>query len=181
MNAVEIAVDLIKRFEGVRLSPYLCPAGIPTCGIGATFYEDGTRVTLRDAPITRERAEALLMWHVKTIYLPAVASLCPGADTPERIAALIDFAFNLGAGNLKASTLRRKVNAGDWEGARRELARWNKSGGRELRGLTLRRAAEAALENKIGGLWWWWWWFLCCFGNVGLLVNFSALTTTEKF
>lgn len=145
MDAVAVAAALARRFEGLYLSPYLCPAGVATCGYGATFYEDGTRVTLHDAPITRARAEALLLWMVRTVYLPAVVKLCPGADTPGRVAALIDFTFNLGAGNLKASTLRRRVNAGDWDAVPGELRRWDKAGGRVLRGLAIRRAAEAAL------------------------------------
>lgn len=143
--AIEVAAALARRFEGCYLSPYLCPAGVPTIGYGATYYEDGTRVTLHDAPITRERAEALLLWMVRTRYLPAVMKLCPGADTPERLAALIDFTFNLGDGNLRASTLRRRANAGEWGDVPAQLAKWNKAGGRVLRGLTLRRAAEAAL------------------------------------
>lgn len=145
MNALEIAAALARRFEGLYLCPYLCPAGVPTIGYGATYYEDGTRVTLNDSPITRERAEALLLHMVRTVYLPAVAGLCPGADSPERIAALIDFAFNLGSGNLKASTLRRKVNAGAWGDVPAELMKWNKAGGRVLAGLTKRRMAEAGL------------------------------------
>lgn len=143
--AIEVAAALARRFEGCYMTPYLCPAGVPTIGYGATYYENGTRVTLHDAPITRERAEALLLWMVRTRYLPAVVKLCPGADTAERLAALIDFTFNLGDGNLRASTLRRRVNAGEWGDVPAQLAKWNKAGGRVLRGLTLRRAAEAAL------------------------------------
>lgn len=145
MDAVEVASALCRRFEGFYPRPYLCPAGVPTIGYGATFYEDGTRVTLADAPISRERADALLLWHVRKIFLPGVASLCQGADTPGRVAALIDFAFNLGTGNLRASTLRRRVNAGQWEQVPAELRKWNKAGGRVLAGLVKRREAECAL------------------------------------
>lgn len=144
-DAVAITAALCRRFEGLYLTPYMCPAGVPTIGYGATFYEDGTRVTLRDPRITRERAEALLLWHVRRHYLPAVVQLCPGVDSPERLAALIDFTFNLGAGNLRVSTLRKRVNAGRWGEVPTELLRWNKAGGRVLRGLTLRRQAEADL------------------------------------
>ena len=144
-DAVAVAAALARRFEGVYLSPYLCPAGVPTIGVGATYYEDGTRVTLGDAPITQTRAEALLLWHVQSVYLPAVLRLCPGANTAERLAALIDFAFNLGAGNLKASTLRKRVNAGEWGAVPDELRKWTKAGGRVLKGLVVRREAEASL------------------------------------
>lgn len=143
--AIEVAAALARRFEGLYLTPYLCPAGVPTIGFGATYYEDGTRVQLIDPPITRERAETLLLWMVRTKYLPPVLRLCPGVDTPERLAALIDFTFNLGAGNLQVSTLRRKVNAGDWGAVPDELKKWNKAGGRVLRGLVIRRQAEADL------------------------------------
>ena len=143
--ALPVALALMRRFEGFYSRPYLCPAGVPTIGYGATYYEDGTLVTLRDAPISRERAETLLLYMVKKVYLPQVLRLCPGLDHPDRLAALIDFTYNLGGSALKSSTLRRRVNAGDWEAVPDELRKWNKAGGRVLRGLTLRREAEAQL------------------------------------
>lgn len=144
-DAVQVAAALARRFEGLRLSPYLCSAGVPTIGFGATYYEDGTSVTLRDPPISKERAEALLLWMVRRVYLPAVMKLCPAVDKPQRIAALIDFTFNLGVGRLKGSTLRRKVNAGDWEAVPAELRKWVLGSGKKLRGLVIRREAEIAL------------------------------------
>lgn len=143
--AIAVAAALARRFEGLFLTPYLCPAGVPTIAYGATYYEDGTAVTLLDPAVTRERAEALLLWMVRTRYLPAVLKLCPGVDNPQRLAALIDFAFNLGAGQLKASTLRKKVNAGAWGDVPAELRKWIKGGGKVLRGLVIRREAEANL------------------------------------
>jgi lysozyme len=147
MDSLAITLALIRRFEGLYLVPYLCPAGVPTIGYGATFYEDGTRVTLADSPITRERAEVLLLWHVKNVYLPAVVRWCPAVihETPGRVAALIDWTFNLGSGNLRASTLRRKVNAALWEDVPGEIRKWNKAAGRVLKGLTIRREAEAGM------------------------------------
>ena len=142
-RAVAIAAALARRFEGLSLTPYLCPAGVPTIGYGATHYDDGSAVTLLDPPITRERAHDLLLWMVRQEYLPAVRRLCPQLDSPERLAAIIDFAFNLGTGRLRASTLRRRINAEDWDGADVELRKWVRAGGRVLRGLVLRRAAEA--------------------------------------
>lgn len=146
--AAQIAAILCRKFEGLYLQPYLCSAGVPTIGYGATYYEDGTRVTLRDPPITRERADQLLIWHIGTVYLPAVRQLCPGADTPERVAALIDFAFNLGSGNLRASTLRKRMNEKNWPAAQAEIIKWVRAGGRVLRGLVLRRQAESKLLEK---------------------------------
>ena len=143
--AVQIAQDLERKFEGFFPRPYLCPAGIPSIGFGATFYENGVRVTLLDPPINRERAEALLLWHTENVFLPQVLKLCPGATDVYLLAALIDFTFNLGAGRLKASTLRRLVNSGDWGKLPAEFRKWCRAGGRTLRGLQLRREAEIAL------------------------------------
>ena len=144
-QALPVALALMRRFEGFYPRPYLCPAGVPTIGYGATYYEDGSSVTLSDAPISRERAETLLLWMVANKYLPPVIKLCPGADSPERLAALIDFTYNLGANALKNSTLRRKVNAGEWDAVPNEFRKWDKAGGKVLRGLTIRREAEAGL------------------------------------
>jgi len=144
-DAVEVAAALCRRFEGLHLRPYLCPAGVPTIGYGATFYEDGRRVALNDPPITAERAERLLQHQIRRQFLPAVLRLCPGADSTGKVAALVDFAFNLGEGNLASSTLRRKVNAGDWDEVAYQFMRWTKAGGRELRGLVRRRQAEVEL------------------------------------
>lgn len=143
--AVQVAASLARRFEGLYLTPYLCPAGVPTIGYGATFYHDGRKVQLTDAPITREQANGLLLWMISTVYLPAVIKLCPGVTDPERLAALIDFTFNLGAGNLRNSTLRKRVNAGQWDLVPTELRKWVKGGGKVLRGLVIRREAEISL------------------------------------
>lgn len=87
----------------------------------------------------------MLLHSVQSIYLPAVLRLCPGIDSPERLAAIIDFTFNLGAGNLRASTLRRRINAGRWNDVPKELRKWVKGGGRVLAGLVKRREAESDL------------------------------------
>ena len=143
--AILVALALMRRFEGLYLTPYLCPAGVPTIGYGATYYEDGTRVTLHDPTITRERADSLLIWMVRTVYLPQVMRLCPGIDNPNRLAAIIDFTFNLGSGALKNSTLRRKINEGAWDYVPAELIKWVIGGKKVLRGLVLRRRAEISL------------------------------------
>jgi lysozyme len=147
--ALPVALQLIRYFEGLYLRPYLCPAGVPTIGYGATYYEDGRRVTLKDPPITRERALQLLAWQVQTVYLPTVLRLIKGAPdmTPGRLAALIDFCFNLGGPNLRASTLRKRVLAGLWKQVPDEYRKWVKGGGRVLAGLVKRREADAALTR----------------------------------
>lgn len=143
--AQQVALALMRRFEGFYAHPYLCPAGVPTIGYGATYYLDGRAVKLTDPPIDPLTAEILLREMVKTTYLPAVLKLCPGIDTPERLAALIDFAFNLGGSALAASTLRKRVNAGRWEDAKSEILKWVRGGRRVLTGLIRRRQAERAL------------------------------------
>lgn len=143
--AMQTAMALCRRFEGFYSHAYLCPAGIPTIGYGATYYADGRRVKLTDPPISREAAERLLYLQVKRTYLPAVLRLCPSIDTPERLAAIIDFTFNLGEGNLKASTLRKRINEGEWDDVPAQLMRWVFAGGKRLRGLVTRRAAEGEL------------------------------------
>ena len=145
--AVTITAELCKRFEGFRSRPYLCPAGIPTIGYGATFYLHGTRVTLHDKPISQEAAERLLRAQVERVYLPAVLRLCPGLMRADagKVAAIIDFTFNLGESRLRTSTLRRVVNDGDWAAVPAELLKWVYAAGKVLRGLQLRRQAEAEL------------------------------------
>jgi lysozyme len=138
-------MPIIARFEGFRLRPYMCSAGVWTVGLGSTRYLDGSPVRPTDPPITREHAYALAVEQLRREYLPAVLRLCPGADSFDRIAALTDFAYNLGVSALAGSTLRRRVNAGDWPGSQREIQRWSRGGGRVLRGLVIRRAAEAAM------------------------------------
>ena len=109
-------------------------------------YEDGRRVTLNDSPITKERAEQLLMYEVNKECIPAILRLCPKLiGHQNKLCAVISFTYNLGSGRLKASTLRRKINAEDWDAAANELLKWNKANGKVLRGLDLRRKAEAAL------------------------------------
>ena len=144
-QALDITAALCRRFEGLRSRPYLCPGGVATIGYGATRHLDRRPVTLFDLPLTAAEAQALLLATLRRDYLPGVLSACPEADTPERIAALADFAFNLGLGALRSSTLLRRARAGLWEDVPAELRRWVRGGGRVLPGLVARREAEAAL------------------------------------
>lgn len=144
---IYLAAELCKVFEGLYLRPYMCPAGVPTIGYGTTRYENNVRVSLADPPITKERAEQLLMWELKTACLPRVLKLCDNLASwgPGAVAAIVDFTYNLGSGNLAASTLRKKIQANDVDGAKAELLKWVKGGGRVLPGLVKRRQAEAKL------------------------------------
>lgn len=145
--ALKVARELIRRFEGCVLTPYLCPAGIPTIGYGSTHYLDGTSVTLKDRAITVAYAEHLLLMSIYKAYLPAVLRLCPGIDSAHRLAAIIDFTYNLGGGRLQTSTLRKRINAGRWCDVPTELRKWVIGGGKPLRGLVRRREAEIAVLN----------------------------------
>lgn len=144
-QALPVALALMRRFEGFYSRPYICPAGVPTIGYGSTYYENGARVTLTDEPVSKDRAEALLLWAVRTVYLPQVIRLCPGLNNADKLAAIIDFTYNLGGSNLKVSTLRRKINEQKWEEAKTELLKWVRGGGKVLKGLVIRRTAESEL------------------------------------
>ena len=135
---MDALLALIRRFEGLRLRAYACPAGVLTCGYGSTGpdIQKNTTWTLAEAE-ARMRADAAR-------FAAATARLCP-EQTGANLAALADFAYNLGATRLAGSTLRRKINAGDVQGAKNELRKWVRGGGRILPGLVLRREAEAAM------------------------------------
>jgi lysozyme len=118
---------------------------VPTIGYGTTRYPDGRAVTLTDSPCTRGQAEVWLRWDLDRCAA-AVVRLCPGVSGMTGAqAALTDFVYNLGAGRLQTSTLRRAVNRADWQTATTQLRRWVRGGGRVLPGLVLRREAEARL------------------------------------
>jgi lysozyme len=143
------AIELAKHFEGFhrvpkhdpdRAHPYLCPAGYWTIGYGRLCDRS-------HPPITEEEAVAHLLADLR-LALNATLSYCPVLSTePEgRLAAIVDFTFNLGAGRLQMSTLRRRINQRDWQAAATELRRWVYAGGRSLPGLVRRRKIEADLN-----------------------------------
>lgn len=143
---LELAAAFCRQFEGYRAKPYLCPAGVATIGYGSTYYSDGRKVTLEDAPMDEPTARALLMTELEHNYLPGVLRNCPILAADERRCnAIVDFVYNLGIGRLQTSTLKRKINAQDWDGAKEQLKLWNKGNGRVLPGLVKRRTAECAL------------------------------------
>lgn len=143
-KALDIALALCRRFEGFFSKPYLCPAKVPTIGYGTTYYENGAKVTLADPPIDKARGEALLSRQLSSVYLRGVLKASPMLIAfPASLGALTSFAYNLGVPRYRASTLRKRVEAQDWEGAVVEIQKWNRTGGRVLKGLKLRREAEA--------------------------------------
>jgi lysozyme len=137
--------ELIKRFEGLKLKAYLCPAGIPTIGYGNTYYPNGKKVTLQDEPITQSIADKLLE-SLMPPYEKAVDSFCRDDINQNQFDALVSFAYNLGVGNLQKSTLIKKVNLNPIDVTiADEFLKWNKANGTVLKGLTTRRQAEADL------------------------------------
>ena len=142
----QAAIDLAKRFEGferrvkrgaeITAIPYICPADFWTIGYGHLC--DATH-----PPITEGEAEVYLARDLQTA-LAATLRYCPVLATePEgRFAAIVDFTFNLGAGRLQTSTLRRRINQRDWASATTELRRWVHGGGKVLPGLVVRREVE---------------------------------------
>ena len=142
MQTSQRGIDLIKRFEGLRLSAYKCPADVWTIGYGTTAGVKEGQI------ITKERAEELLRDDVKR-FEDQVLRLVKVPLTQGQLDALVSFTYNLGAANLGNSTLLRLLNAGDYKGAASQFGRWTKAGGKELPGLVKRRAAERSLfEGK---------------------------------
>ena len=149
IDVPQAAIELAKRFEGferkakrgveITAVPYICPAGFWTIGYGHLCDP-------KHPPISEAEAEVYLARDLQTA-LAATLRYCPVLATePEsRLAAIVDFTFNLGAGRLQTSTLRRRVNQRDWTAACQELRRWVYGGGKVLPGLVARRAAECAL------------------------------------
>ena len=150
----QAAIDLARSFEGLERKvrrgveitaiPYLCPAGFWTIGYGHLCTQD-------HPPITQDEAEAYLAQDLVKA-LNATLRYCPVLATePEaRLAAIVDFTFNLGAGRLQTSTLRRRVNQRDWVAVGQELRRWVYGGGKVLPGLVTRREAEMAFLYERG-------------------------------
>lgn len=143
-NISQEGIEMIAKFEGLKLKPYKCSAGVPTIGYGSTYYEDGTRVKLTDSPITKERALELFKNTLST-YEKGVDSYTRDDVNQYQFDALVSFAYNLGTQALKGSTLLKKVNKNPNDPTiAAEFAKWVRAGGKVLKGLQLRRQAEAA-------------------------------------
>lgn len=139
---------LVRSFEGclhptpVGFRPYVCPAGVLTIGWGHT-NDNGRKFTSRDL-WTKGECDAEFRADMGR-FEAAVRRRVKVELTQHEFDALVSFAYNCGEGNLAKSSLLRKVNAKDFDGAVGEFAKWNRGGGRVLAGLTRRRAAEAKL------------------------------------
>lgn len=127
---------MAQRHPIVLAVPYVCPAGYWTIGYGILCKKD-------HPPITLAEGEQMLLDAVPS-YISHALRLSPTL-TGKRLVAISDFIYNLGPTRYASSTLRRRVNEGDWPAARTEIRRWVFGGGKKLPGLVLRREAEAAM------------------------------------
>jgi lysozyme len=140
-------IKLIKQFEGCRLRAYQDAVGIWSIGFGSTRYTDGAKVNMGDV-ITMEKADAMLYitlqdfayWVYYYVQMPL---------TQNQFDALCSFAYNVGIGAFRRSTLLKKINVDPNDPTiEAEFLKWNKAGGKVLVGLTKRRQQEADLYFK---------------------------------
>ena len=143
-----MGLELIKEFEGFSANAYLCPAKIPTIGYGNTFWEDGRKVKLGEQ-ISKTNALELLELVANKDFADKIFPLIKVKVSQNQFDAMVSLAYNIGVGNFSKSTLLKKVNSGDFDGASNEFLKWNKSGGKELLGLTRRREREKDLFKMI--------------------------------
>lgn len=137
--ALDVALKLARRFEGLRLTAYQDAVGVWTVGYGCTVWKgqpvhEGLAVTADEAEAALRAGMASRMQHVDAVVRVPVSAGQAGA--------LCDFAYNLGIHALEESTLLRLLNQGDYHGAAGQFGRWVHAGGRVLEGLVKRRAAE---------------------------------------
>ena len=144
MKTSQQGLDLIKRYEGYKAKPYKCPAGLWTVGYGHLIGDGHTLPNNCNRIFTLEEINALLAKDVIR-FERGIERYISIPITQNMFDALISFSFNLGLGTLQRSSLRQKINRGDFEGAKKVLLKYNKANGKVLKGLDLRRKAEAML------------------------------------
>lgn len=142
-------IDLIKHFEGLYLTAYLCPSNVWTIGYGHTGIKHNDGTVKKGRKVTKEEAEKLLEFDLNTKYIPDVLKYVKVNINQNQLDSLVSFHFN--TGGLGKSTLLKKLNAGDFSGASAQFPLWNKSNGKVLSGLVRRRNAERELFD--GGDW----------------------------
>jgi lysozyme len=152
MKLSKAGADLIKSFEGChkkngdRFEAYLCPAKVPTIGWGHT--NDHGRQFAMNAGWTQQECDDEFAKDMVG-FENAVTKMVKVPLKQHQYDALVSFAFNAGAGNLRGSTLLRKLNAGDYDGAAAQFLKWVYGGGKVLPGLVRRRAAESLMFQGV--------------------------------
>ena len=137
-------LNLIRMSEGYSAVPYLCSSGVPTIGIGTTIGENGRPITLDHPRIDPLMAEMLFVRDLK-FFSHSIRNLCKVPLNNNQFSALCSLCYNIGAGNFRASTLLRKLNRGDYDGAGDQFQWWRRSKGLINRGLVIRRERERVL------------------------------------
>ena len=164
MKLSAAGAELMHRFEGCRLKPYLCPAHIWTIGYGHVLHQDQinlpvlrkndyTGLIRKEFPLAPQHNRAWTKAEVEALFAVdvghferGVLRLVPSvAGRQGAFDALVSFAYNAGLGNLQRSQIRIKANRGEWDAAADALMDWTKGGGKVLPGLVKRRQAERAL------------------------------------
>jgi len=149
MKTSRTGIDLIKKWEGVRLDAYADAVGVWTIGFGHTAMA-GPPKPVPGMKITRQEAEDILIRDLVK-YETAVANAITRPATQNQFDAMTSLCFNIGPGNFAKSTLVKLFNVGDMEGAANAFSSWRKAGGKVLQGLVNRRADEEALFRRSGG------------------------------
>jgi len=164
MKLSKAGANLMHQYEGCRNKPYLCPAHIWTIGYGHVLYQEQIRLPMvskegqstmirKEFPLkqednrvwSKEEIEKLFADDVN-LFERGVLRLAPTLSGRQvAFDACVSFSFNAGLGNFQRSTIRMKINRGDWVGASEAFMQWTKGGGRELAGLVKRRKAEIKL------------------------------------
>ncbi|WP_026098031.1 glycoside hydrolase family protein [Baaleninema simplex] len=143
-------LNLLKELEGCKLTAYTCPAGVWTIGYGTTVYPDGRKVSQGDT-ISQQQADAFLLDECRD-KAKTISELVRVPLTQNQFDAIVSFVYNIGEGAFEESTLLRKLNDRDYEGAAAEFKRWNKitQNGQKVvcDGLVNRRKKEEALFRK---------------------------------
>jgi lysozyme len=145
-------IEQIKKDEGVRSRPYQCPALLWTVGVGHVIDPNHAKVKLADRKqlpipagwdrvLSSEEIDEILRKDLNR-FEAGVLRLIKVKLTQGQFDALVSFSFNVGLGNLQNSTLRMKINRGDYEGAAEQFLVWTKAGGKVLKGLVIRRTHE---------------------------------------
>jgi lysozyme len=148
MKVNKLGIDMMHHFEGCKLQAYQCSAKVWTIGWGNTYYQDKRPVKQGDV-ITQAQANELFEMVMNEFAIEVRKALTKQLNE-NQFSALVCFAYNVGIGNLKKSTLLRKANINpNDETIAGEFAKWNKAGGKVLNGLTRRRLAEAELYFKV--------------------------------
>ena len=135
MKTSQYGIDLIKHFEGCELKAYKCPAGVWTIGYGHTKgVQEGDEWS-------EDHADHMLQVELEE-YEGYVDKYVTAPLGQNQFDALVSWTYNLGGGNLSASTMLKVLNAGEYDEVPNQMLRWNKAGGKVLEGLTRRRQAE---------------------------------------